>query len=567
MVVCGSLLLAGTACSLIVDKSKDQCDTTEDCRALGAEFANTVCGDNHICAINPRVSCTTNVQCQGILSPTAVCVQKTHQCQELTSVDCPKVLSGPGDLQNDNTIFLGVVAPLTGAVATTGLGVTNGVDLARDDFATNLGGLPPNTPGGARRPLAFLICDEDRDRNAKSYNAAVTHMVKDLDIQAVIGCFRTVNAFDYFQNIMLPAGALGLSWGNAGDTLTSMPKGNPILFYRSNPTQSDLTNEAGQAFTNSIEPSMKAAGGIVPAGQPLKFALMYSGDTFGKGYEAQVAKFFVFNGQPAAANGANFFEANYGDLTDPNINANYAKAAVDVANFQPHFVLIIGSGETFRPLQNVEESWTNTSYRPRYAFLGGSPQSAGLLNVVGTNADLRSRILIFSQNPSPANISYQTFIRRYKSVPGRTGDPAKDGLANFFAASAYDDVYTIALGIVAAGNVPVTGANISTGIQKLVPNGTRTTVPLEPARLNDLVSAAQAAGVDIDGTSGPLDYNLTTGDSKGDMVAVCITADGTGKATAYADSQTSYYQASDNSYHGTFSCASTTNPIVDAGAD
>src|SRR5262245_54176706 len=62
--VAGSgVLFVANACSLLSKTSADQCKSTDDCRALGPDFANAVCGDDHICGINPLVSCTTNKQC------------------------------------------------------------------------------------------------------------------------------------------------------------------------------------------------------------------------------------------------------------------------------------------------------------------------------------------------------------------------------------------------------------------------------------------------------------------------------------------------------------------------
>ena len=53
---------ASSSCNLVVDTDVAQCETTADCVAKGAEFADAVCTADKVCALG---DCKTNQECSA----------------------------------------------------------------------------------------------------------------------------------------------------------------------------------------------------------------------------------------------------------------------------------------------------------------------------------------------------------------------------------------------------------------------------------------------------------------------------------------------------------------------
>src|SRR5262245_43598383 len=102
-----------SGCTDLLQFEGDQCQTTDDCRALGPAGANTVCSPDRVCVVQPDgggSTCTTNQECidrNG--GQPFVC--RSDACFAMLSEDCTQV---GGDFEDDHAIVIGVLAPLTG---------------------------------------------------------------------------------------------------------------------------------------------------------------------------------------------------------------------------------------------------------------------------------------------------------------------------------------------------------------------------------------------------------------------------------------------------------------------
>nr|MCU0656818.1 hypothetical protein [Polyangiaceae bacterium] len=105
--------------------------------------------------------------------------------------------------------------------------------------------------------------------------------------------------------------------------------------------------------------------------------------------------------------------------------------------------------------------------------------------------------------------------------------------------------------LAATAGEPVTGASIAKGLAKLVPQGSQ--VDSGPSALSAAFTTLRAGGnIDFNGASGPLDFDLSTGEAPADIDIWCVTRNVSNKAVFKSSGQ--YYDAAKGQLLGTRSC-------------
>ncbi|HEU4532664.1 MAG TPA: hypothetical protein VFS00_01055, partial [Polyangiaceae bacterium] len=134
---------------------------------------------------------------------------------------------------------------------------------------------------------------------------------------------------------------------------------------------------------------------------------------------------------------------------------------------------------------------------------------------------LRERIL--GVVPGAINPVFNAFRSKYgSSYDIREADTSG-------AANAYDAVYLLAYSVVALGEAPVTGASLAQAMKRLVPPA-QVTVDAGPLNINTAYTELSGSrNINFNGASGPLDFDLETGDPNSDMQIWCLDANNTGK--------------------------------------
>jgi hypothetical protein len=444
-------------------------------------------------------------------------------------------------------------------------------------------GLPPTKAGGARRPLAVLVCSEN---NANAGTAAAEHLVKDLQVPVVIGPWIAGNEVEVFNKVTFPNGVLNLVYGGGNDALVNGPKGDPILWY-TNANQATIMGKAFAVIAPDIETVLRSAPpvGNVPAGSPIKFMMIHKGDGGGKASAEAIARYVKINGKTFAENSAdgNFKQHDYGatfDVTKPEGLQAVTQAAANAIDFKPHLIYLFSNAEQTTLQQTIEQGWdTSLTYRPKYINLSGGSQTPQFYAAIGANNDWRQRASGLYYDPGPGNTEWPQWNLRYKAF-NNSGDPNKDGSPSVVAAGAYDEYYTAALAIIAAGDQPITSNAISTGIRKLIParagEPARQKIYNNPNNLNSLIAAVQGGGVDMEGASGPLDFDAVApfklgsgGSCEVDVSMWCVKNDTPGgPATGYKYNGAFMSAATQktNAAEKPFHCHDSTT-IQDAGAD
>jgi branched-chain amino acid transport system substrate-binding protein len=94
---------------------------------------------------------------------------------------------------------------------------------------------------------------------------------------------------------------------------------------------------------------------------------------------------------------------------------------------------------------------------------------------------------------------------------------------------AYDAFYVLAYAAYAAGDEPITGANLARGIARLVPPGAP--IDVGPTHVFDAVAELRAGrNVDLKGAATRLDFDLATGETAADFAVYCLKTDEGGAA-------------------------------------
>lgn len=522
--VVGAFLAFGPSCSFVVDTSADQCQSDGDCASRG--FEGWYCGPDKTCR------CKSHKACKAQLGVDAVCA--AGACATLRSEDCPTVFMRPTDLDRDDAIVIGWMAPIIGENKSLVEPQLNAVDLARRDFAD---GLPPIKDGSPNRPLVVLACND-------GVNAlrAAKHLVEDVHVPAIIGpafsgVLKTVATEETIsrKTLLLSASATSpLITGLIDDGLV----------WRTCPSDAVQAVAMAQLVAAKVEADARKAFGMATDDPTLRVAVVAKGDAYGQGLANALFDRIVFNKKSAADNGAALYRRiGYGDPSKDDkatLTASYAAAVKGVLDFKPHILVTVGTGEAVTQiLTEVEKSWP-AGARPRHLVSDGLqlPELAALAR----GNDMRTRLYGSIAGTDSA------LGKKFRDAYNGAGFTAKP---DAYAASAYDALYLLAYAIVAAGAKPITGPQLVAGLGLTVPDGKAVPVRAGPEDVGKAMAALRTGGrIDYDGASGPLNFDVATGEAEADIQIWCVNP--TGAADTFAN--VGIYRAQGGVIDGTLVC-------------
>ncbi|HET7540222.1 MAG TPA: hypothetical protein VFK05_10135 [Polyangiaceae bacterium] len=246
------LLLALNGCSFLYDLNTSQCNSTADCRALGAQFSGTVCSvQQHICVADTASTggagniggsgsgganasagmsskagngssggsgdsgggggdgaCSSNADCiaQALDQP-AICREDPsgNQCIVLTTEQCPVLLPttvmGSSTLEllkTNSPLILGGFASMALADPHNTLAVVNW-DLAFEEFNE---GAAKNSNKSKFQPVLGLICNGNVSKSSDLDNA-LSHLTEEVGTPAILSTLSAPNlltAWNYTQS-------------------------------------------------------------------------------------------------------------------------------------------------------------------------------------------------------------------------------------------------------------------------------------------------------------------------------------------------------------------------------
>jgi len=478
-------------------------------------------------------ACTSNAQCTERLHAAAVCRRASGACSPLASDDC-HVVADPGALTNESTVWIGSMLPLTGPDAKAfGTREFNAIDLARKDFAHMLAGATSRAHG--TRPLALLACDDAVDPSR-----ALHHLVDDVGVPAVIGFRTSDEAIEAATSTLIPKGVLGIVALNTSPMISSLPQtaGQPRMIWRTTYSAAEMALPIAQIVPQLLETELKPKLG----GQPLRVALVRQDDAAGLGFADALFRNLRFNDRSALENESSYreFVGPLGVGGDP---AEHATLAAKLLAFAPHVVVYFGSSEALVDIiEPLERGWRDVTFRPHYVKT--SPFGAPAHAFIGTSAERRRRFLSLTTVSTTA--ANARFVARYNEAFSDTVT------RTFSPNSSYDAFYVIAYAAYALGDAPITGASLASAIPRLTPPGAP--IDVGPTEIFDAINKlAGGARVDLNGATGPLDFDPATGDAVVDLAVLCVDVDARGAASGNRESGL-IYDATSRTLRGTLRC-------------
>ena len=470
----------------------------------------------------PVKECTTSRAC----AEGRVC-RSDGKCVALASEEC-SVLSDPGAPEDDRTLWLGAMLPLTGPLAADiGIPRKQSLELARRDFTRIAHGLPlPSAEAGAR-PLGIIVCDD----NAEPERAA-RHLVEDLHVAAVVGFRSSKEAMDLASSIFLPSRTLAMSALNTSPLVTTIPhpRGIPRLVWRTALSSARTSDVVALLVSQILEPQIQKtkrarAGGA--ALSPLRVALLRPDTTAGLGFFDALFGKLRFNGRSAMENAADFRAFVLGDPAGSEGRPRDADVVAGVLRFRPDVIVYVGQDEITRTvLAPIEDAWGSEGARPLYVA-GNSLEGQAFFEFIGARAERRRRFFgVAAPSTSIANVKFTMhYNEEYSSHVSIDASPA----------SAYDAFYVLAYAAYAVGDRPVTGVALAEAIARLVPPGKR--IEVGPYQIYDAFETLRGGGnIDLEGAGSTLDFELASGDTTSDYVVLCVEADAKGRATGTKES-------------------------------
>lgn len=519
----------GSACSLIVQRDGVQCKADVDCTNRGGAFAKSKCDTATSVCID---ACKVNADCPQ----PAVC--RMSQCVGLLSPECDRTIPalGMGQAVDENAILLGGLFALKGTNASSGIARMNSVDVAISNVARDVVGLPGGT-GGKPRPLLTIVCTDTDANNMDVSQAAATHLI-DIGAVAVMGPGSSGLVLNVAKNITVPGNEFLITPSATTTQLTAL---SPLV-WRTAPSD-EIQSRALSASVTELEAKYRVDNMVMMA-TPIKLAIVYKNDSYGNDLFKLVAGNAKINGLPItdAMNAANYRGIQFDPMLD------LASVVTDLTNFKPHLIALFGTTEVIEKiLKPLELAWPAMTLRPAYLLADGG-RKGELLTAVAGNDPLRLRIrgTVPGVNEN-TNQLFKLFRLAYQSKFQSTMACPNSICPDVFGmAGAYDSVYLVSLAIASIpAGMPITGAGIAAGMTKMT-GGTKFQVGMD--KLQDAINLMAAGkALDVDGASGPLDFDNTAHEAPSDIQVWCVSG-----ADFYTTGR--FYNATTKVMSGVFSC-------------
>ncbi len=531
-------VLSSASCNAIVDTDVEQCQTTDDCVAKGAAFAGSVCGPDKICTLGG--DCDTNQECidrfEGKL---AICRQPDRVCVALKSQDCKDVF--PEDaVAEDGTVVLGYMGPLEGEFVGNGLPPWEGVQLAVNQLDTFAKGLP--LPDGInRRRVAFVACHDLAETPGGQDSGAVraaSHLVKTLRVPAIIGPAFSGVTLEVATKVSVSGKALLISPSATSTAITDL-KDNGLV-WRTAPSDALQAVPLAQLVTD-VETNIRSARSL-SLNDPIRVAVAVKSDPYGLGLTTAVLERVKFNGKPAldTSNSTFFVRVDYPDPAEqPNFDFDKGVVQPILAEFAPDppdIVLAFGTTESITKVVSGVEMGSTGVNKPVY-IVGDGGRDNELLKLVTANNAFSQRVV--GTLPGRATKFFAQFESEFKGFHNQKAPGS-------FADTAYDAAYLLAYSIVAINEPIMTGPKFNDGLKKMV-GGTKVTGGTTGINLA-LKLLLEKKSIDYDGISGPLDFDVSTGEAPADIVVWCTGLNANSKAEFRDSGQ--FYDAVQNAVTG-----------------
>jgi ABC-type branched-subunit amino acid transport system substrate-binding protein len=425
---------------------------------------------------------------------------------------------------------------------TTGIQVTQSVDLAVNEI--NMAGGILASDGCTHRPIVIVTCDDSGvaiaeagapDAGTFNVTDGTNHLLNDLKVAAIIGAHTSSTTLT-----MLPL-------TEAAQTLVIAPAASTPAFTDfdggnlPNGTRLDwrtMVNADIEGLGNAQIGEYLEKNVVNPTGsKKIKVAVVYRDDAFGVGMSTVVQSNLIFNGKPFT-DPSNVGDPDAGvaplELSvsyNPNI-AIPESLIQQVLEFQPDMIYNFGLSEIITgfifPYEDQNNGAVDAGLGPDSGMLGNPPVWVGAHT--GERATLTAgimpnRMTLQARSYGSSCIVYTPLLESFYNSRFLMAYPNEQILSNM--PQAYDAAYLAAYAIQATSPPPTGSISSVAAAKAMAQTFTGTTqVDVGPAGLaQGLMLMQQKMAMSINGASGPLKFDGSTGEAPNNVAAWCIYTD------------------------------------------
>lgn len=530
----GLLVVAGTAGATLLACSDDD-EVTPNSDA-GTDGPTSDAPTGPTCEDAGAPSCTAEACRAQFGGDAGFCIEGT--CVPAITQDCPRA---GGDLTGSNQIVIGAML----LNASTGPTRANSLELAINEINA-AGGIPDPDACKPARTLAFVQCDDTNPGGSDAGTDRIRggrHLIDDLKVPAILGGSNSGNTLDIANNLTIPAKTMLFAPSSTAATIAALsasPDGTRIV-WRAAPSDNGQTVALQKVFAD-----------VVPAAAtPLKVALVTANDAYGKGIAAGFQNGLLIDG--AAPTAGNFRAIEYRKVNGTGDGVDQAAAVTALNDFAPTIVVMAGTAEANSGVLEPYEEGRGGRPAPYYVLADGQKKD-DLITYVNTPgkatfaAGFHARLRGTQPGVVTQQLTQNFFNLGYKTAYGA------DSILSYGMAGAYDIGYMLAYAVAATKGGAVTGTTLSQNMSLLV-GGTEGIDVGTAALARGMTAMLGGTKVDFNGASGPLDFDLTTGEAPSDYSIWCLKND-PNNAGKYLFEEVAgqSYAAKTQTLTGTFAC-------------
>ena len=432
-------------------------------------------------------TCGTSADCASS-GATFVC-SPMGQCVNALTANCTTI-AGAESLQEPGTVVFGSILPTEGDNA----GIGRAIELAQNMAVSEI-----NSSGGLPGPRDVAIVNCDSSGITAQGVSVADHLINNVGVPAILGPAFSGIYIEVTKDTV-PA-----------DVLTISPSATSALITTLNDDGLAWRTAASDQFQGGAIAEMVRCRGFSTV------AVLAKNDAYGRGLRDRVVE------ELASELNANSFAAATFDDPGENPAEDFQDEITSVLttigggtpSVAPDVAIILGTTEVATIVELFETrtlALTGTT-AVRYILADGGKLDA-VRDLIRADAnevppgDLQMRIE--GTEPNHQNGSaYASFEGRY-IVDAQNPDGARPGI---FAANSYDSVYLLALAVSSLPtDTAITGPIIRDRMGRLV-SGAEVVTP-GPSNFQDAaMRLSNGNNVNYNGASGPLDFDLTTGEA------------------------------------------------------
>lgn len=443
------------------------------------------------------LSCALNSECEAALGDGHLCI--AGSCVSALTEDCTK-LTWPAKGSHDKVVLIGSTMALSEPFTSLVVPLQNAVQLAIEDYNATT-----DLPGGNK--IAWIACD---DRGSVDRALAIaTHLTGTLQVQALVGPLFSEQVIEVSTQVTVPAGVFTISPTATAKSITALKDNN--LVWRpiaSDVYQSNAVADRVLALTNPVA---------------TKVAMLGKDDAYGNGIISDVTKRL----SPLLLAGFKSFA--YPDpvtMTPDEIMMAYALIlgqAWGPKGAHPDTMLFAGTSEVANLVLGTMSAWGAENPLPPAPRMIVTHGAVPVMETIvkSAPAPLKALLMQILEGVAPAIFdqqNFEAFNLRYRL--------RFNGVDAVTAGSlSYDAAMVTIFGIAAIPQgEPITGATIAANMARMVDKkGTVVSFGDVDGTTLTFIATAHSAlvtnkTIDLKGVSGELDFDLTTGEVRTNVV-------------------------------------------------